>query len=83
MTATLPLPQIIKNLSSQLSSSYGKGFGRSSLFNMSRFASVYPDIQTIQTLSGQLSWSHLIEILSFNDFATMLQIHMLHCPKYN
>ena len=47
--------QIILELSKQLSAEIGKGFSRSNLFNMRKFHLTYP---TVQTLSGQLSWSH-------------------------
>ncbi|WP_417942667.1 PDDEXK nuclease domain-containing protein [Flavobacterium sp. RS13.1] len=57
--------QLLDNLSKDLSQSYGKGFSRSNLFQIRQF---YIKFQNIQTLSGQLAWSHYIEILkSSND----------------
>ncbi len=56
--------QIILNLSKQLTTELGRGFSRSNLFNMRNFHQTYPDVQT---LSGQLSWSHICELLSIEN----------------
>lgn len=56
--------QIILELSKKLSEEIGKGFSRSNLFNMRKFYMGYPDIQT---LSGQLTWSHICELLIIED----------------
>lgn len=58
---------IIQSVSAQLSTEYGRGFGRSNLFNMVRFAEVFASPEIVQTLSGQLSWSHFVEIIHFED----------------
>ena len=52
--------QIILSLSKQLTAELGKGFSRSNLFNMRKFHFEYPNVQT---LSGQLTWSHICELL--------------------
>ena len=52
--------QIILLLSRQLTNELGKGFSRSNLFNMRKFFIEYP---SVQTLSGQLNWSHICELL--------------------
>lgn len=56
--------QIILDLSKQLTNELGKGFSRSNLFNMRNFHQTYPDVQTV---SGQLSWSHICELLSIEN----------------
>lgn len=56
--------QLILELSKQLTSEIGKGFSRSNLFNMRKFYLEYTDVQT---LSGQLTWSHICEILIIED----------------
>lgn len=56
--------QIILLLSKQLSQELGRGFSRSNLFNMRKFYLEYPDVQT---LSGQLNWSHICELLIIED----------------
>lgn len=56
--------QIILKLSKRLSIEIGKGFSRSNLFNMRKFYLEYPDVQTV---SGQLTWSHICELLIIED----------------
>jgi len=58
---------IVQTLSAQLSTDYGKGFTRSNLFYMIRFAEVFPDREIVHALSGQLSWTHLREIIYLED----------------
>ena len=52
--------QIIITLAQKLTSQFGKGYTRSSLFRMSRFYKLYPDKEIVATVSRQLSWSHII-----------------------
>ncbi len=59
--------QIVATLSHQLTAEYGKGFGRRNLFNMMSLANEFPDVQIVQTLSAQLSWSHFVQIISIKD----------------
>ncbi len=47
--------ELLEHLAKDLSLTYGKGFSRSNLFQIRQF---YLKFQKIQTLSGQLSWSH-------------------------
>jgi len=56
--------KVILELSRQLKMELGRGFSRSNLFNMRKFYLEYPDVQT---LSGQLSWSHICELLIIVD----------------
>ena len=56
--------QLLINLSKDLSVKYGKGFSRSNLQYMRLFYLYYP---IRQTLSGKLSWSHYVELLSITD----------------
>lgn len=56
--------QIILELSKRLATEIGKGFSRSNLFNMRKFYVTYPNIQT---LSGQLTWSHICELIIIED----------------
>lgn len=59
--------EIVQTVSAQLSAEYGRGFGKRNLFNMIRFAEVFPSPEIVQTLSGQLSWSHFVEIIHLED----------------
>jgi len=56
--------KLLINLSKDLSIKYGKGFSRSNLQYMRLFYIHYPIRQTV---SGKLSWSHYVELLSIND----------------
>lgn len=56
--------QLLDNLSKDLTLRYGKGFSRSNLFQIRLFYNKFPKIQT---LSGQLTWSHYTEILKANN----------------
>ena len=56
--------QLITDLSKRLTKEYGKGFSKSNLFYMRSFYLSYP---IFQTLSGKLSWSHYLELLSIDD----------------
>lgn len=46
---------LIKELSIQLTTEFGKGFSKRNLHNMVKFYTYFP---IVQTLSAQLSWSH-------------------------
>lgn len=59
--------EVVTGIARQLTADYGRGCSRSNLFGMMRFAEVFPDMQIIQTLSGQLGWSHFLEIIPIND----------------
>ena len=51
--------QLLDRLSKDLTLEFGKGFSRSNLFQIRQFYLKFPKIQT---LSGQLNWSHYTEI---------------------
>ena len=55
---------IILKLSKELTKSLGKGFSRSNLFAMRKLYILYPKVQT---LSGQLSWSHYLQLLQISN----------------
>jgi len=59
--------QILSTLSIKLVADYGRGFSAPNLFKMVRFAEVIPDPQIVQTLSAQLGWSHIIELVPIDD----------------
>lgn len=56
--------QQMEQLSKRLTTSLGKGFSLTNLFNMRIFYQCYP---TFQTVSGKLSWSHYCELVSIED----------------
>jgi predicted nuclease of restriction endonuclease-like (RecB) superfamily len=55
--------QIVNVVADALLIHFGKGFERTNLFRMIRFAELFPDEQIVATVSPQLSWSHFVEIL--------------------
>ncbi|MDD2834969.1 MAG: DUF1016 N-terminal domain-containing protein [Methanothrix sp.] len=59
--------KVVELVSKRLTVEYGKGFRRSNVFHMIRFAEFFPDAKIVLTLSGLLSWSHLIEIIYLKD----------------
>ena len=59
--------RIVELVSERLTAEYGKGFRRSNVFHMIRFAEVFDDLKIVQKLSGLLSGSHFIEITYLKD----------------
>ena len=54
--------QVIKELSKELTTRYGRSFVARNLRRMMQFASLFPDFQIVSTASTQLTWSHFIEL---------------------
>jgi len=59
--------RIVSALAAQLSAEFGRGFSRRNLFNMVRFAEVFPDRGIVQPLAAQLSWTHFSLIIYLED----------------
>ena len=59
--------QIVLTVSQQLVPAYGRGFGKTNLHRMVKFASLYPDREKVLTLSAGLSWSHFQLLLPIDD----------------
>jgi hypothetical protein len=57
----------LKQLASRLTIEYGQGFSHSSLTRMVKFYDYLPDQQIVATLSQQLSWSHMIELIKLDE----------------
>lgn len=55
---------LIANLARDLSLRHGRGFSRSNLIRFRQFYLAYPNSAT---LSHQLSWSHIVELLKIDD----------------
>jgi predicted nuclease of restriction endonuclease-like (RecB) superfamily len=56
--------KLLVNLSKDLTVLLGKGYSKSNLFNMRMFYTRFPIFQTV---SGILSWSHIIEIVNIDN----------------
>lgn len=54
-------------LSAQLPLEFGQGLTARNLFNMIRFAEVFPDSQIVSSLLRQLSWTHFKSIIYLKD----------------
>ena len=59
--------QIIVHLSQKLTENYGRGWSEKQLRHCLRFAEIFEDFGIVSTLSRQLSWSHLKELIYIND----------------
>ena len=59
--------QILQTLSAKLMQEYGSGFSKRNIFNMLRFAEIFPNKEIVIKLSKQLSWSHLCLIIYIDD----------------
>ena len=71
--------ELLDRLSKDLSIEFGKGFSRSNLFQIRLFYLKFPKIQT---LSGQLSWSHYVEIIK-SDQELEIGFYTKQCEKEN
>jgi predicted nuclease of restriction endonuclease-like (RecB) superfamily len=59
--------QVVNSIAKRLTAEYGRGYSRPALFRMVKFAEVFSDSEIVSTLSRQLSWSHLAEIIYLKD----------------
>lgn len=59
--------EIVAALARQLEAEFGRGFSRRNLFNMVRFAEVFPDRTIVHALSAQLGWTHFRQIIYLDD----------------
>jgi predicted nuclease of restriction endonuclease-like (RecB) superfamily len=59
--------EIVASLEPQLTGRFGSGFDRSNLYRMIRFSRQLPDLDSVVTLSRQLSWTHIKAILPVRD----------------
>lgn len=70
----------IQSLSLELSKRYGTGFSKRNIHSFIKLNSVFQDFTIVQTLSAQLSWSHLYSILNIEsdikrEFYIQMSIH--------
>jgi len=71
---------VVLELSLELIKLFGMGFSKRNLHNFVKFNELYPEKQIVQTVSAQLSWSHIYTIISIKDhvkreFYTQMCIH--------
>ena len=58
---------IIKNYSKKLSVELGKGYSWRNLYNMKLYYLKFKDDKILQTLSAKLTWSHISELIKYDD----------------
>ncbi len=71
---------VVSELSKALITKYGEGFSKRNLHNFIKFSESYSEIQIVQTLSAQLSWSHFYSLIYIKEkvkreFYTQMCIH--------
>mgnify|MGYP002083629543 CR=1 FL=1 len=59
--------KIVQAVAAQLTAEFGRGWSRRNLFQMIRFAEVFPDLQAVQAAPAPLSWTHWVEIIRLED----------------
>jgi predicted nuclease of restriction endonuclease-like (RecB) superfamily len=59
--------KVILGLSQELQNRYGTGFSKRNLHSFIKLSAVFQDITIVQTLSAQLSWSHLYSIINIEN----------------
>lgn len=55
--------KIVTTVSTQLENKYGRNFTEKNVRRMMQFADQFPEIEIVVTVSRQLSWSHILNIL--------------------
>ena len=59
--------RLIENLSKELSPAFGGGVSVAQLWNFRQFYNTFPNIEILNTLCRELSWSHIRLIMRFDD----------------
>jgi len=59
--------QIVENVAASLTAEFGRGFDKSSIYRMIRFAEVFPDAEIVAAVRQQLSWTHLRELIAIDE----------------
>ena len=59
--------RIVVTVSRQLTEKYGRNFELRNLRRMMQFAEQFSELEIVVPLARQLSWSHFVELLQFED----------------
>ena len=59
--------QIVATVSQQLTAEFGRGYSKRNLYNMMRFAEVFPDEEIVHALRTQLTWTHFRALIAIDD----------------
>ena len=76
--------QIVATVLRQLTDEYERGFTNKAIWRMIQFAEAFPDRPIVQTLSGQLGWSHFVELITMdNPLKRDFYAEMCRMEKWN
>lgn len=59
--------EIVRTLADKLTEQFGKGWSKRNLNYMMQFATTFPDLQIVQSLIAQLSWTHFTKLFVIED----------------
>ena len=59
--------QVVTTLAKELTSQFGRGWSRTQLNYCLQFATVYPDVEIVHSLRGQLSWTHIKHLIAIDE----------------
>lgn len=59
--------EIVSTLAKRLTEQFGKGWSKRNLNYMMQFATTFPDLQIVQSLIAQLSWTHFTKLFVIED----------------
>jgi predicted nuclease of restriction endonuclease-like (RecB) superfamily len=75
---------VVDTIAVSLTAEFGNGFGRRNLFRMIQFAEQFPEEAIVSTLSAQLSWSHILELLVVKDeLARKFYVEMCRLERWS
>lgn len=59
--------EIVSTLSRKLTVDYGRGFTKTNLVRMRQFAEAFPAIEIVASVTQQLTWTHIVELLPIKE----------------
>lgn len=76
--------EVILTLSKHLTENFGRGWSKRQLHSCVRFSEIYPDIEIVHSLSAQLSWTHIRQVLPIeNELKRTFYIEMCWLEKWS
>lgn len=72
--------QLMDRLGERLAAEFGRGFEAKNLRRMVQFAQAFPSAEIVATLSRQLSWSHVVDLLPLKTEQAR-QFYALQCAE--
>ena len=76
--------QIVVTLARQLTAEYGGGWSARHLHHCVHFAEVFPDVQIVNALRTQLSWTHIRTVIAIeDDLKRMFYIEMCRLERWS